>query len=167
MTARTLVLLRHAHAEPENGLGDAQRTLSAHGRRQAASLGPLLAEEVGRVDVALVSSALRTTETYKLIASGLPDAPAADVRDELYSAGPRDVLALLAELPDDVSRVLVVGHEPTMSSLAHLVDGERSTLAEMVSLGMGTGNAAVIEVPMSWSSLDRSTARLRTVLRPE
>lgn len=167
MTARTLVLLRHAHAEPENGLGDEQRPLSSHGRRQAASLGPLLAEEIGQVDVALVSSALRTTETYKLIAAGLPGAPAADVRDELYSAGAREVLAVLAGLPDDVNRVLVVGHEPTMSSLAHLVDGERSTLAEMVSLGMGTGNAAVIEVPVGWSSLDRSTARLRTVLRPE
>lgn len=164
---RTLVLLRHAHAEPENGLGDEQRPLSAHGRRQATSLGPVLAEEIGYVDHALVSSALRTTETYKLLASGLPDAPAADVRDELYSAGPRDLLALLATLPDDVERVLVVGHEPTMSSLAHLVDGERSTLAEMVSLGISTGNAAVIEVPVSWAALDRSTARLRTVLRPD
>ncbi|PYF98960.1 phosphohistidine phosphatase [Georgenia satyanarayanai] len=167
MTPRTLVLLRHAQAEPENGLGDAQRPLSGHGRRQAAALGPVLAAEVGHLDATLVSSALRTTETYKLVASGWDGAPEADVRDELYEAGPRDVLAVLAELPDDVRRVLVVGHEPTTSALAHLLDGERSTLAEMVSLGMSTANAAVLEVPVPWAELGRSTARLVTVLRPE
>ncbi|WP_454083485.1 SixA phosphatase family protein [Georgenia sp. Marseille-Q6866] len=167
MTPRTLVLLRHAQAEPENGLGDEQRPLSAHGRRQGAALGPILAAQVGGLDRALVSSALRTTETYKIVASGWDGAPAADVRDELYEAGPRDVLAVLAELPDDVRRVLVVGHEPTMSSLAHLLDGERSTLAEMVSLGMSTANAAVLEVPVPWAALDRSTARLVTIVRPE
>ncbi len=167
MTPRTLVLLRHAQAEPENGLGDEQRPLSAHGRRQASSLGPLLAAQVGGLDRALVSSALRTTETYKIVASGWDAAPEPDVRDELYPAGPRDVLAVLAELPAEVRRVLVVGHEPTMSSLAHLLDGERSTLAEMVSLGMSTANAAVLEVPVPWAELDRSTARLVTIVRPE
>ncbi|QDB79073.1 histidine phosphatase family protein [Georgenia wutianyii] len=167
MTGRTLVLLRHAHAEPETSLGDARRTLSAHGRRQAAALGPVLAEQLGHVDVALVSSALRTTETYKLVASGLPEAPAADVREELYAAGPREVLALLAEVPEDVEQVLVVGHEPTISSLAHLLDGERSALAEMLFLGISTANAAVLEVPVPWADLDRSTARLVRILRPE
>jgi len=167
VTPRTLVLLRHAQAEPENGLGDEQRPLSAHGRRQAASLGPLLGAQVGGLDRALVSSALRTTETYRIVASGWDAAPEPDVRDEIYEAGARDVLTLLAELPEDVRRVLVVGHEPTMSSLAHLLDGERSTLAEMVSLGMSTANAAVLEVPVPWAELDRSTARLVTILRPE
>lgn len=164
----TLVLLRHAKAEPENGLGDAQRPLSSRGRRQATALGPLLAAHVGGVDVALVSGALRTTETYKLLAASWPEgAPEADVREELYSAGPRDVIALLAELPPEAERVLVVGHEPTMSSLAHLLNTERSPLADTVAYGMGTASAAVLEVPVPWGELDRSTARLLTVVRPE
>ena len=167
MAARTLVLLRHAQAEPETSLGDAQRTLSAHGRRQASALGPVLAEELGHVDVALVSSALRTTETYKLLAASWPGAPEPDVREELYAAGPRDVLALLAEVPPEVERVLVVGHEPTVSSLADLLDGERGPLAEMLFLGISTANAAVLEVPVAWADLGRSTARLVRILRPE
>ncbi len=165
----TLVLLRHAKAEPENGIGDAQRPLSSRGRRQAAALGPLLGSHVGTVDVALVSSALRTTETYKLLAASWPEAgaPEADVREELYSAGARDVIALLAELPPEAQRVLVVGHEPTMSSLAHVLNTERSPLADTVAYGMGTASAAVLEVPVPWGELDRSTARLLTVVRPE
>ena len=167
MGTRVLVLLRHAKAEPENGLGDADRPLASRGRRQATDLGPLLAREVGAPDVALVSSALRTTETYKLLAAGLPGAPEPDVRPELYTAGPRGVLEVLAELPDSVRSVLVVGHEPTMSSLGHLLDGERSTVAETVAFGMSTASAAVLEVPVAWDRLDRSTARLVRLLRPE
>jgi len=166
MTARTLVLVRHAKAEPENGLGDECRPLANRGRRQASSLGPLLAAEVGPFDVALVSRALRTTETYKLLAATWDAAPEPDVRAELYSAGPRDVLGLLTELPDSARRVLVVGHEPTMSSLGHLLDGERSDLAETVAFGMGTANAAVLEVPVAWAELERSAARLVSLLRP-
>lgn len=163
----TLVLLRHAKAEPENGLGDAQRPLSSRGRRQATALGPLLATHVGGVDVALVSEALRTTETYKLLAASWSEgAPEADVRKELYSAGPRDVIALLAELPPEAERVLVVGHEPTMSSTAALLagDGESAHLGQ-VRTGLPTGSFAVLELP-AWSRLDAGTGRLLDVVRP-
>ena len=167
MGGRLLVLLRHAQAEPENGLGDADRPLAGKGRRQAADLGPLLAREVGTPDVARVSRALRTTETYKLLAAGLPGAPEPDVRPELYSAGPRGVLEVLAALPDTARRVLVVGHEPTMSSLGHLLDAERGPVAETVAFGMSTASAAVLEVPVRWAELDRQTARLVRLIRPE
>jgi len=166
MATRTLLLLRHAQAEPENGLGDRARPLASQGRRQAADLAPLLAEEVGALDVALVSDALRTTETYKILSGGWPGTPAADVRPELYDAGPRDVLGVLAGLPDLARRVLVVGHEPTMSSLTHLLNGERSDLAEQVAFGLSTAHAAVLEVPVPWAELDRSTARLLRVVHP-
>lgn len=161
---RTLVLLRHARAEPENDLGDSQRPLSAAGRREAADIGSRLAAAVGGFDAVLVSGALRTTETARLLVPALPDLPAADVRRELYGAGPRQVLELLAELPVDTRRVLVVGHEPTMSSLATLLGGTKDPLTAQVSFGIGTANAVVLDVPVAWTELDRGTGRLRSVL---
>lgn len=166
MTTRTLILLRHAKAEPENGLGDRYRPLASPGRRQAADLAPLLAEQLGALDVALVSDALRTTETYKILAGGWPGTPRPDVRPELYETGPREVLGVLAGLPDLARRVLVVGHEPTMSSLTHLLNGERSDLSEQVAFGLSTAHAAVLEVSVPWAELDRSTARLLRVVHP-
>lgn len=163
---RTLVLFRHAKAEPEGDLGDSQRPLSAAGRRQAGEMSGQLTAEVGDFDAVLVSSALRTTETAKILAQGLPDLPAADVRTELYGAGARQVVEILAELPADAHRVLVVGHEPTMSSLATVLAGTKDPLTPRVSFGIGTANAIVLDVPVPWAELGRATARLRAVLEP-
>lgn len=163
--ARTLVLLRHAKAEPEADLGDARRPLATRGRKQAAALGPRLAEVTGTVDVALVSSALRTTETFKLVSQQLR-VRTHEIREDLYEAGPRQVLAMLQELDAGTATVLVVGHEPTMSHLAYLLHDTQDDLARQVSLGIPTAAACVIEVPTPWADLDRSTAHLTQLVRP-
>ncbi|WP_454777911.1 SixA phosphatase family protein [Georgenia muralis] len=164
--ARTLVLLRHAKAEPERDLGDAQRPLAAKGRRQAAALGPALADAVGAVDLALVSSALRTTETFKLLAGGVA-VREQTVVDDLYVAGPREVLALLRGVPESTGTTLVVGHEPTISHLASMLHDDADDLALQVSLGVPTATACILTLRTGWRELDRSTAHLTRLLRPE
>ncbi|MFC7406913.1 SixA phosphatase family protein [Georgenia alba] len=161
---RTLVLLRHAKAEPAGDSGDVRRPLTARGRRQAAAVGPQLAA-LGGVDLALVSSALRTTETYELLAHHL-SVHSHEVRDELYQAGPGDLLELLREVDGDVRSVLVVGHEPTMSGTAFVLHDTRDDLASQVSLGIPTATACVLDVPHPWAQLDRSGAHLRQIVRP-
>jgi phosphohistidine phosphatase len=163
--ARTLVLLRHAKAEPEGDLGDALRPLAAKGRKQAGKLGPKLAELTGAVDLALVSSALRATETFKLVSQQLT-VRRHEVREELYKAGPREVLAMLHEVDADAATVLVVGHEPTISHLAYLLHDTRDDLAQQVSLGIPTSAACVIDVPTPWAELEKSTAHLTQLVRP-
>lgn len=162
--AHTLVLLRHAKAEPEGDLGDAMRALAAKGRRQAAALGPQLAEAAGAVDLALVSSALRTTETLKLVAAGLTVREQSVVED-LYQGGPRVVLGLLQAVAEAARTVLVVGHEPTISGLAYLLHDTRDDLARQVSLGVPTATACVLTVPGRWRELERSTAHLDRLVR--
>ncbi|GAA1637225.1 SixA phosphatase family protein [Georgenia ruanii] len=162
--AHTLVLLRHAKAEPEGDLGDAMRPLAAKGRRQASALGPQLAEAAGAVDLALVSSALRTTETLKLVAAGLP-VREQSVVDDLYQGGPRAVLGLLQDVAEAARTVLVVGHEPTISGLAYLLHDTRDDLARQVSLGVPTATACVLTVPGTWRDLERSTAHLDRLVR--
>lgn len=162
----TLVLLRHARAEPAGELGDHARPLAAPGRRQASRIGARIAERLEAPQLVLVSDALRAHETYRLLAAAHGGLPEAKRLAELYDAGPRDVIALLAELDDALDRVLVVGHEPTMSGLATVLDMERNAGPADLGLGMGTAEAAVLDVPGSWAGLDRSVGRLREVLRP-
>lgn len=162
--AHTLVLLRHAKAEPEGGLGDLMRPLAGKGRKQAAALGPQLAEEVGAVDLALVSTALRTSETVKLVSGGVSVRDQRSVED-LYQGGPRQVLGLLQELDDALGTVMVVGHEPTISGLAYLLHDTRDDLAQQVSLGVPTATACILHVPTSWQELERSTAHLTRLIR--
>jgi phosphohistidine phosphatase len=107
-----LFLLRHAVAEPHRpGLADADRPLTADGRRRfEAEVRGL--ERLGlRFDRLLHSPWLRAAETAEL-AMPLVDGDAA-VADELAMApGP----ALLALLTDE--RLALVGHEPWLSELA-------------------------------------------------
>lgn len=168
MTAgKSLVLVRHARAEAAGHLGDRLRPLAPRGRRQAQSLGPRLAELAGPFDIALVSSALRATETYRLLAGTAPEYPRARVLDEFYEIGARQLLQALQQLPETARRVIVVGHEPTMSSAAAMLHGSRDELGPQLSLGIPTGTACIVDVATEWRHLDRNGGQVSGILRPE
>nr|NLD40996.1 histidine phosphatase family protein [Actinomycetales bacterium] len=161
---KTLVLMRHAKAEPEAGIGDRVRPLAQRGRLQSRCFGEELAEAAGPFDVALVSSALRTTETYRLLAGDLPEYPSPRVSDDLYEATTRSLLAKVRGLEESAQRVIVVGHEPVMSALAYLLDRGRE--GQQLAMGIPTAAAVVLDIPGTWAELDRQGASVRTVLRP-
>ena len=70
-----LILLRHAKAESEASSGDDfDRPLAARGRREAQAVGVQLAALGLKPDIALVSPALRTRETWELVEEAVPGA---------------------------------------------------------------------------------------------
>lgn len=165
--SRTLILLRHAKAAQHGRAGDASRELSQRGQRQARALGPMLAEEVGAVDVALVSTAARAATTASLVAEGVE---VRERRDEpsIYQLAARGLLDLVRTTEEGVGTLLVVGHEPTISSLAgHLHDQRSDSLALQVSLGVPTATACVLDVPVAWADLGKRGAHLRALVRPQ
>ena len=115
---RRLYLMRHAQAESFSPHGDKDRRLSTRGRLQAREVGERLAG--ARIERALVSDAERTRETFAELR--LPDVDGVPVhvefRAELYDAGTRTMLARIAETPDEVRTLLVLGHAPTIPALA-------------------------------------------------
>ena len=166
---RRLILLRHAKAEPAGGVSDALRPLALLGRRQCSDVGASLLAFGLLPEHVLVSSAVRTRQTWELVRAALGDVPDAevDVTDRVYDAGPRDVIELARGLDERVATLLVVGHEPAMSSTAALLardDGDSAHLAQ-VRTGMPTGAFAVLDVE-TWSGLGRGTATLLEVFRP-
>jgi phosphohistidine phosphatase len=133
MTARTLILLRHAKAETPGELPDFERRLTDKGRSDADAAGSWLADERLRPDLVLCSSARRTRQTWQGVSVALaqadPEAPSPEVHYEqsLYDGGRTEVIDLLRAVPDAVLTVLVVGHNPTMSDVSILLrpyDGE-------------------------------------------
>ena len=166
---RRLILLRHAKAEPGGGLADALRPLAMTGRRQCGDIGTHLATRVLIPELVLVSSAVRTQQTWDLVRQAMGDVPEPEVviTDELYDAGPRGVLALLQEIDERVASVLVVGHEPTMSVTASMLADPTPPVGDLGQLhvGLPTGGYAVLEVA-EWSGVDRGSLRLLEVGRP-
>lgn len=154
-TMRRLILLRHTKSDWPAGLVDRDRPLAPRGRRAAPLIGRLLVERGHIPDKVIVSTAERTLETWALASAGLVRLPAAALDARIYEA-PADVLAnVIRETGDDVSTLLLVGHNPGIETLAadlvaHGPKDQRQRLARKYP----TGGLAVIDCAVeSWRDL--------------
>lgn len=168
-TTRTLVVLRHAKAEPADGTVDELRPLALAGRQQASAVGRHLRDTSLIPELVLVSSALRTRQTWELARGALRDVDLeVDVRDELYAASSTTLLDAVRRVDARVRTVLVVGHEPAVSGLAAHLAGpgsDEGALAQ-VRVGVPTASMSVLVGDEPWGEWDRATARLTGVFRP-
>ena len=85
------------------------------------------------------------------------------VREEIYNLGPNGILKVLAEDGADARTVVVVGHEPTISVLAHILHDTDDDLASQISFGVPTATAVIIDVPGTWAELEPKGARIREI----
>jgi phosphohistidine phosphatase len=158
---KTLVVMRHAKAE-QSAPSDAERQLTDRGVVDATEGGQWLAGRGIEPDEALVSSAVRTQQTWEAVAEGAGwDLEATD-EDALYEAGPETALDLIRAVDDGISTLVVVGHNPTMGSLAALLDdgeGDEEAGTE-ITLGFPTSAMAVFTFDGKWEELDEASASL-------
>lgn len=120
---RKLILMRHGEARQE-GLSDKARALSPHGVSQAQGVGRKLQETLSACDRAVISDAIRTRQTAEHVLSGF-SAKATCYEPLLYSANDaREFIeALSRNIVSDDHVVLVIGHNPIISSMAGLLTG--------------------------------------------
>lgn len=120
---RRLILMRHAKSDwGAPGLADHDRPLNQRGRLAAALMGAFLKDEGIEPDIALVSTALRTRETWSLM--GI-DAPATFL-PTLYHAAPEAIAAAARSAPEEARTALILGHQPGMQAAANwMSDGRR------------------------------------------
>ena len=141
-----LVLVRHAKAEaPRDGLDDHDRALTLEGRSSAQALAQSLAAVGVAIDVALVSSAVRTQQTWKLMEPAFPGAQT-NVVPFLYETHVAGVVALLHGQEVD-GTVAVIGHEPTISATVAWLAGPGSDTGALkrIAHGLPTGTAALLD----------------------
>ncbi|MBL0747799.1 SixA phosphatase family protein [Nocardioides baculatus] len=160
---RRLVIMRHAKAEP-TAPSDHERALAARGSDDAEAAGRWLAEQGITPDVALVSDALRTRQTWARVAGGAGwDEAVAEFSEALYAAGPDPAFDLLRETDAAVGTLVVIGHNPTMAYVAELIDdgeGDGDATTGMVTRGFPTSALAVFAVDGPWSDLGPGAGRL-------
>ena len=80
----------------------------------------------------------------------------------LYEAGTESALDLIRGVDDEIRTLVVVGHNPTMASLATLLDdGEGDEEAgNEVAVGFPTSAVAVFEYDGEWADLAFTSASL-------
>ncbi len=159
---RRLVIVRHARAEA-HGSSDHERPLAERGRDDAVAGGAWLASSGVVPDHALVSTARRAQETYAALSAGAGWELAPEASRALYVAEPDTALDLVRQAPADAGTVVVVGHNPTMATLAQLLDdgdGDPAASADMLSGGLPTCSLVVFEHDGAWAELAFTGARL-------
>lgn len=120
--AMRLILVRHAKSDWDDPmLDDHDRPLNPRGRDAAVRVGRWLAQAGALPGEALVSSALRTRETWARMAPLLPGAPEPRVIDALYHASPEVMLRALQGARAPV--VLMLGHNPGIGAFARWMLG--------------------------------------------
>lgn len=115
-------LLRHAKASHDPRYSqDADRPITGRGKQDAIRVGAWMQACELFPDLVLVSPALRALQTSDHVLGAL--GYDGDVRrvDWLYPGDPTESLEALRELGDQISRVLLVGHNPHMTNFGSLL----------------------------------------------
>ncbi len=160
---KTLLILRHAHSnDKQQGQTDKQRELSREGVRGAIKIGSWIKEQSFGIETIISSTANRTMGTATIIANAIGYNPADIVqKDEIYNASTRSLISIINELDEDLTSVIIVGHNPDLSYFAEYLSS-----SELSS--MPTGGLAVIQFAnIKWSQVTKSTGSLLNFISPE
>jgi phosphohistidine phosphatase len=92
-----------------------------------------------------------------LQAAGMTLIVRADQR--LYEGGPLRLVEVLSEVEDTLQSVLLVGHNPVLEELVHLLTGE--------SVNLSAGTLTQIDLETLWSEIGKAKGTQRRVVRPK
>lgn len=126
-----LILLRHGEAEAQSASGrDLDRALTAAGVIAVTRTAKALATALVIPDVALVSTAKRTRQTWDE-AKAQFSLSTEVFKPEIYNAGPAALLALARDCQADT--VMIVGHNPSLQGLALDLLARQGAAASLVA----------------------------------
>lgn len=168
MPLHRLVIVRHGKAERAGVVPDSLRPLAVQGRLQAAALGTMLETAGWAPNVVLCSDALRTRQTWGLMANGLVLPPVLRILPSLYDARVADLLECVQHADESIETLLIVGHEPSVSATAaHYCakDSDDASIAQ-VKVGVSPATACVLESDLEWAQWGKRNAKLVAVQRP-
>jgi len=153
-------LLRHAKSSWDHpGLADHDRPLAPRGRKAAKRIARWADTNDVRPELVLCSSAVRAQSTLGLVRHGLGD-PEERIESGLYHASAEDLLERLRSADDGVTRILLIGHNPTLHELA-------TTLAPPGPDAFPTGALAGLRLAIeSWENIRPGCGRIETFVVP-
>lgn len=147
---------------------DVDRPLAPRGRKAAVLMGDYLKDEGLLPDLALVSPAKRTEETWDLVQPALGEV---DSRREprIYEAPAGRLLLVLQEVNPKKRNLLMIGHNPGFEDLAKLLigDGDPEDFRRLAKKYPSAG-LAVIDFPHeSWAQVKARSGRLERFVTPK
>jgi phosphohistidine phosphatase len=155
--AVTLVVIRHAKSDWSVPAADRDRPLATRGRKQAPATGRWVSANCPDLDLAVVSAAARTRQTWTLVAEELGDDVDLRESEDAYTFDGRDLVEVVRHLPTSAHCVALVSHNPAVEELVEALTEEW--------VPMPTSALAVVELE-EWSSAGEEPGRLLAAGRP-
>lgn len=120
---KTLTLVRHAKSSwKDSSLSDKKRPLNKRGERDAPKMGKRILEHGIRPSLIISSPATRAWTTAKIIAKEISyPREFLQREDRLYLASTDEILDVIMAQDDEFQSLMVVGHNPGMTSLANFL----------------------------------------------
>ncbi|MGB0696092.1 MAG: SixA phosphatase family protein [Rhodospirillaceae bacterium] len=190
---KRLLLLRHAKSDwQDDSLADHDRPLSARGQRASLSMSHFLASrwqpEAGESaaprsedkldatsalpwpDLVLCSTALRAEETLAPLLEHLKPKKIRVEREQgIYTFDYPPLLARIKALPEAVTTVLMIGHNPAFERLADRLAGPGTDSKSHGVMRRKYPTCALAELCLEgpWADLEPGGARLVAFTRPK
>ena len=161
---RRLIMLRHAKsAWNTNAPTDHDRPLNKRGRRDAPRIGAKIRELGWSPERVISSDSQRTRETWDRMKDEFEPCDVTFTR-RLYHESTAAVLEVLAEVPDSVATVMLIGHNPGWETAIAYLTGKNHRIT--------TCNAALMTLPIvTWSRASEVTGKgkwtMHHLLRPK
>jgi phosphohistidine phosphatase len=149
---KTLLIMRHAKSSWHDGsLADHDRPLNGRGNLAATRMGQLLAEQQLVPDIVLSSTATRAQTTAEKVAASCGAAPEIRLLPDFYLAAPETYLATVQQQPDELTCILLIGHNPGLELLLTVLTGAEEPLP--------TAALAAVELDLNaWSDMKETTS---------
>ncbi len=167
--AKTIYLARHAKSAWNTAAPtDFDRPLNSRGMDDAIRMGKALRKYGWKPEKIISSPALRAQLTCLAYCEYLGfDKSLVEWKKEHYAAYMVTLLQSLTQLPETVSSVMVLGHNPAMEDLIVHLCGNMASHQQQDGKLFTTGNVAKISIKVEWKDLVMSEATLVKLLRPK
>lgn len=159
--AKNLILYRHAKSDWEADYdNDHERPLAARGIDAARKMGSLLKESEQLPNFIVCSTAVRALQTLEFSAKAGNWASDIQTHGDLYTGGSESILNIIHSTPKNVSRLMLISHEPKLSILS-------SKLIGGGEIRFPTAGMCRIDFKVSkWSDIQFEGGELRWMLQP-
>lgn len=165
----SLYLLRHAKSSWDTpGRRDFDRPLSARGAGAAPRMGAFIATSGFAPALILCSTARRARETLAALIPILAHDMLVRLAVRLYSGDAQAYFDMLRETAAGAESVMLIGHNPALEDLAHLLtaDGDETALMEM-NAKFPTAALAIFRFDLaSFADLAPQTGHLTAFVTP-
>lgn len=148
---KTLILMRHAKSSwKDSHLEDHERPLNKRGKKAAPLMGKVIHEMELVPQLILSSTAVRARETVEAVIDVCKYKGQVEYLDSFYMNEPTVYIDRLRTLPDEIERIMVVGHNPALEGLLQILSRQIESLP--------TAAVAHISLPINhWSELNNDS----------